>query len=54
MDYGLDSYVKSEQDFDNLMNQHRTEVVCNVNNTKSLDFDSSSEKLGAMSIEFLG
>jgi hypothetical protein len=49
LDYGLYKYARSEQNFVNLMNQHKTEVVYNVNNTKSSNFDSSLEKLDATS-----
>jgi hypothetical protein len=35
IDYKLDTFLTLEQKFVNLMTQHMTEKICNVDNTKS-------------------
>jgi hypothetical protein len=54
LDYGSIKFVTSEQNFADLMTQHRIEEVCSVNNIRSSDLQLSLEKPSAMSIKFLG
>jgi hypothetical protein len=53
LDYGLDKFITSKQNFVDLMIQYIIEEVCSVDNTRSLDIEMSLEKPSAMSIEFL-
>jgi hypothetical protein len=47
--YRLNKFVTIEQNFVNLMTQHKTEEVCSVDNTRSSDLKLSSKQPNATS-----
>jgi hypothetical protein len=52
--YKLDMFVTWEQNFVNLMTQHKIEEICNVNNTMSLKLEVLLEEPSAIFVESLG
>ncbi len=52
LDYRLDKFIILKQNSINLMTQHRTKEVYNVNNNKSSYLMLSSEQLNATSTKF--
>jgi hypothetical protein len=49
LDCGVDKSLMLEQDFVDLMTQHRPDKICNVNYTMSSDSRMSSKSFSAMS-----
>jgi hypothetical protein len=54
LDYGSNMIITLKWNFVDIMIQHRTKEVYNVDNTRSLDLKLSLEKPFATSTEFLG
>jgi hypothetical protein len=54
LDYGLNRFVSSKQNFVNMMTQHRIEEIGSVDNIKSLDLEMSLKKPNATSTKFIG
>jgi hypothetical protein len=54
LDYRLDKFITLKQNSINMMIQHKTKEVYNVNNNKSSYLTLSSEQPSAMSTKFLG
>ncbi len=54
LDCGVDKLMMSKQNFVDMMTQHGSKAICNVDNTRSSDSGMSLELPNAMSIELVG
>jgi hypothetical protein len=54
LEYGVDKLVTSKQNFVDMMTQHRSKGICNVDNIRPLDSRVSSKLPNATSKEFFG
>ncbi len=54
LDYRSDKFVTLEQNFVDLMIQHKKEKVCSVDNTMSSDLELSSEQPSATFTKLIG